>query len=45
MYNGFRPLRNRTIKKLTLNLLSLYSGKEAKKLRLSQAQAKKFVRS
>jgi hypothetical protein len=42
-YSESRPLRSRLIKKLRLHILFLLS-KEAKKLRRSQAQAKKIVK-
>ena len=41
-YSESRPLRTRCIKKLRLNFLASLST-AAKKLRLSQAQAKKLV--
>ena len=41
---GSGQKKSRTIKKLRLNFLSLL-GKEANKLRLSQAQAKKLVKN
>ena len=42
-YSASHPLRNRSIKKLSLHFLVLLS-KAAKKLRLSQAKAKKLVK-
>ena len=42
-YSESRPLRTRCIKKLRLNFLASLST-AAKKLRLSQAQAKKLVK-